>query len=463
MTAETLIIRRVRPWGGPERDLHIRDGVFIEPTPSAAHAPASNDPASAAPDSDAPVREIDGRGLLALPGLVNVHAHIDKSWWGKPWQSYAGESTTAGRIAHERARRDELGIPGRAVTDATVRELIRWGTTALRTHVDVDLGIGLRGIEVVRESLAELAPRMRYSIVAFPQDGVLRRPGVDRLLRQAAAAGVEHIGGLDPAGIDRDPAGQLDILFDIAAEHGCGIDIHVHDGGELGIFQMELILQRIKATGLTGTGGAGNVNLAHGFAISDISGSRQADLLAHMAELGVTFTTVAPVGLSPLPMKAMRAAGVAVGLGTDGFRDLWGPYGSGDLMAIAAQHARMTGQRYDEELAFTVRQATSAALAFVGAAQPLPTGESSWELAEQLEQYRAVDFAPGTAADLILLRAENPMDALVRMPRRELVVIGGDILAQAGEVLTGPNEPPVPGIGEPFPTPNTANTEHTPG
>lgn len=441
-----VIITNVRPWGTRATDLHIRGGVFALPDNF------SHDDAATAPTV------IDGGGMLALPGLSNVHAHIDKSWWGKPWQSYGGQATTAGRIAHERACRDELGIPSRPVTDATLRELIRWGTTALRTHVDVDLGLGLRGIEVVRESIAELAPHMRYQIVAFPQDGVLRRPGVDKLLERAAAQGVEHIGGLDPAGIDRDPAGQLNILFDIAARHGCGIDIHLHDSAELGIFEMELIIEHIRATGLTGQDGAGNVNLAHGFAIADITGTRQADLLAELGELGVTFTTVAPAGLPPLPAKAMRNAGVHLGLGTDGFRDLWGPYGTGDLLAIAATHARMTGHRFDEELTHVLRQATSAGLRFVGESDNMPDGEASWELSEQLENYRATDFAPGRQADLILVCAENPMDALVRFPRRELVMVGGEILAQAGQVLVGPDEPPVPGIGHPLADPSAGGT-----
>ncbi|MBB3022824.1 hypothetical protein FHX50_001072 [Helcobacillus massiliensis] len=60
---------------------------------------------------------------------------------------------------------------------------------------------------------------------------MLRRPGVDRLLDEAASAGVAHIGGLDPCLIDRDPVGQLDLLFGIAQRHGCGLDIYLHDSG----------------------------------------------------------------------------------------------------------------------------------------------------------------------------------------------------------------------------------------
>lgn len=80
-------------------------------------------------------------------------------------------------------------------------ELVRHGTTAIRTHVDVDPGLGLRGIEVVREAVADYGDALTVEVVAFPQDGVLRRPGVLELLADAARAGADHLGGLDPATI----------------------------------------------------------------------------------------------------------------------------------------------------------------------------------------------------------------------------------------------------------------------
>ena len=403
------VLRDVRPWGGERVDLHVADGRIAAVTP--------HDPAVAAP-SGTPVGSptgdangvVDGRGLLALPGLVNAHAHVDKSWWGKPWVSYGGEATTQGRIAHERTHRDELGIPGVDVTLAVLRELVRHGTTAIRTHVDVDLGLGLRGIEVVREALAALGGAVHAEVVAFPQDGVLRRPGVLDLLDAAAAAGAEHIGGLDPASIDRDPVGQLDGLFAIAERRAVGIDVHLHDGGDLGAFQVELMIDRTLRAGLHG-----RVNVAHGFAVGDVPASRQADLVAAMGEAGITMTTVAPIGAAPLPVHALRAAGVAVGLGTDGIRDLWSPYGTGDLLALTTQLARLSRFRHDEELVTAARIASSDAARFVG---------------------RDVhDLVVGAPADVVLVDAENVPDAVVRAPRRALVVAGGRVVARDGDVL----------------------------
>ncbi|GEK80349.1 cytosine deaminase [Agrococcus baldri] len=377
-------IANVRPWGGPAVDIAF-DGDRI-----ASVAPAAG---RVGPDV------LDGRGLLALPTIVNAHAHIDKSWLGLPWQRYGGEPGTEGRIRHERARRDELGIPSVERTAAVLDAHVRHGTTALRTHVDVDLGVGLRGIEAVREAVAAYEGAVEATIVAFPQDGVLRRPGVLELLEQAAAAGADHVGGLDPASIDRDPVGQLDGLFAVAERHDVGIDIHLHDPAELGAFQLELIVERTERLGLSG-----RVNIAHGFAIAQLPQPRRRDLLQTMGELGISCTSVAPLRLPQLPLAELDAAGVRLGLGTDGIRDLWSPYGDGDTLAIARQFARASSIVHDEELLRVVEIATRDAAGFVGR--------------------ETHDLVPGARADAVLLDAEHAMDALVRTPPR-LAVVGG--------------------------------------
>ncbi|MGO2021523.1 MAG: cytosine deaminase, partial [Brachybacterium tyrofermentans] len=120
------ILRSIRPWGHDPADLLIDGDTVAAVLPPGGEAPEG-------------AEVIDGRGMLALPGLINAHAHVDKSWWGRPWVSYGGEPTTQGRIAHERAERDALGIPGPDVTERVLREFLRHGTTAARSHVDVDL------------------------------------------------------------------------------------------------------------------------------------------------------------------------------------------------------------------------------------------------------------------------------------------------------------------------------------
>ncbi|SFS17759.1 cytosine deaminase [Microbacterium sp. cf046] len=381
------LLQNVRPWGGVACDIAIADGTITAITPPAG------------PQEGA----VDGRGLLALPGLINAHAHVDKSWWGLPWQSYGGEGGIEGRIAYERSRRRELGFPSVQTTAAVLGEFVRHGTTAIRTHVDIDTDIGLEGIASVREAATAYDGAIEVKIVAFPQDGVLRRPGVLDMLADAARAGADHIGGLDPASIDRDPVGQLDAIFSLAAEHGVGIDIHLHDPAELGAFQFDLIIDRTRDLGLTG-----RVNVAHGFALAQVDPARRRDLLTAMHELDITLTTVAPLRLPQLPLRELDGAEVGFAFGTDGIRDLWSPYGTGDVLSIAWQYARASSIVRDEDLTRVVELATRSAGRFVGRS--------------------GHDLSVGARADIVLIDAENVMDALVRTPPRDLVIGGGRVL-----------------------------------
>ena len=111
----------------------------------------------------------------------------------------------------------------------------------------------------------------------------------------------------------------------------------------------------------------------------------------------------------------MRDRGIATGLGTDGIRDLWSPFGDGDLLRIALGYARLHGLRTDEELTYAVQLATTNGASYV-----------------HRERH---DLVAGARADLVLLDAENVPDALVRVPPRKLVIAGGRVVARDGEVL----------------------------
>lgn len=396
MTESSWILRNVRPFGDDTVDITVTGDIIttVEPTGT---------------EPTLRTEVVNGAGLLALPGFINTHAHIDKSWWGQPWEPYGGVASTQGRIEQERLRRDDLAIPSVGGIERVLREFLRHGTTAARSHIDVDLGVGLRGIEDALTAVDRLGGAIEVEIVAFPQDGVIRRPGVARLLAEAASMGVANIGGLDPAGIDRNPIAQLDALFDIVDRTGVGVDIHLHDGGELGLFQYELIIDRVLALDAKGL-----VNISHGMAIGEISVQAQESLIPRLAEAGISWTTCAPVRTQPLPWRQMLDAGVAIGLGTDGIRDIWSPFGDGDILSVALAFAQWQGLRTDEDLTRAVSLATTEAADFV-----------------HRDQH---DLAVGSRADIVLIDAENVSDALTRRARRETVIAGGRIVVEGGQV-----------------------------
>jgi cytosine deaminase len=389
----SLLIRNVRPLGASPLDVLVRDGRIAE-TGAALSAPA-----------DAAVEE--GGGALLLPGLVEGHTHLDKTLWGMDWYRNEVGANLIDKIENERAFRHASGHDAAAQSLVLAKAFLALGTTRLRTHVDVDTQAGLRHLEGTLRTRQTLREVQQIQIVAFPQSGLLGRPGTAELLGQALARGADVLGGLDPCAIDGDPVRSLDVLFGIADRHQRPLDIHLHEPGAMGAFSLELILQRTEALGMQG-----KVAVSHGFCLGDL-GERERDaLLARMARLGVVLVTSAPPSRSVPPLMACRKAGVTVLGGNDGIRDTWSPYGNPDML----ERAMLIGMRYnlrrDDELDVALDTVTQAGARGCG--------------------FETYGLEAGCRADLVLVDAQTPAQAMVARPVRRLVVAGGRIVARNG-------------------------------
>ena len=384
-----LLLRDVRPMGGPTTDVLVLDGRI------ASLGVGVQPPHEALPS-------IACGGDLLLPGLVDAHAHLDKTLWGLPFRPHTGGPRLAALIGNERRHRRELP-PVAERASSLLRTYVANGTTHARSHVDVDPEAGLASIEGVLGAREHFRDQIDVEIVAFPQSGMLVEPGTRDLLQAAIQAGAEVVGGLDPAGYDGDPVSHLDAIFGIAAHHGCKVDIHLHDQGELGAWEVRLIVDRTRALGL-----AGLVTISHAFCIATLAPSALDVLVRGLVEQRIALTTVAPGAREPLPLRRLRDAGVVVGLGQDGIRDLWSPYGSGDMLERSMLLAWRAGYRADEELGLAVDAAT------VGGAQVLG-----------LERY---GLEVGCWADLALVPVSTLAEAVVAHPPRSLVVKRGVVV-----------------------------------
>lgn len=353
---------------------------------------------------------VDGAGLLLLPGLVDAHCHVDKTLWGGPWEAHSAGPRLVDRIANERVRRTELGLPAVENIEALLRHMVSVGTTRIRTHTDVDPGAGLAGIEAVARAAKAVDGLIDVEQVAFPQDGVIRRPGTLELLEAALDAGATTLGGLDPAGVDGDPVAQVDALFELAARRGAGIDMHLHDTGTLGAWEIELVARRTVEHGLQG-----RVALSHADAMGTVSPEHRQRLAETLAEAGVALVTAAVYDV-PVPSPvAMRQAGVVLAAGSDGIRDLWGPYGNGDMLQRAMHVAYRNGLRRDDDIALALACATTNAARVLG-----------------LDAYGIEVGAPG---DLVLVRARTVAEAVVSFPVREVVIKAGRVVAREGRLV----------------------------
>jgi cytosine/creatinine deaminase len=221
---------------------------------------------------------------------------------------------------------------------------------------------------------------------------------------------VETVGGIDPAGFDRDPVRHLDIVFGLAAQYGAGIDLHLHDLGSLGAWELELIAERTRDAGL-----AGRVTVSHAYGLSQVDPAYQDRIIDQLAQAGVTILTAAVYSFPVPPIKRLRAAGVNVACGHDGIRDLWGPYGSGDMLERAMHVAYRSTFRRDEDIELALDAATYGGARTLG-----------------LDGYGLTVGAP---ADLVVVDARTPAEAVVAHPPRELVLKRGVVVARDGALV----------------------------
>ena len=275
----------------------------------------------------------------------------------------------------------------------------------------------MEGVLAAKEAHGE---RADVQVVAFPRSGILRDRGTADLLDAAVRAGADLVGGLDPCAFDRDPVGHLDVVFDIAQRHGVGVDIHLHETGEVGAFTIELIAERTSALGMQGL-----VTISHAFALGTVNAARQAALIELLAKEDIALTTVAPGNAEPLPLDALRAGGVRVGLGQDGIRDYWSPYGNGDVLERAWQLAFRNGFRRDELVELCVDVASRGGRAIVGATRWSPSA---------IADDAVTGLAHGAAADLVVVAADTVTAAVMDHPRRTLVIRDGEVIARDGQL-----------------------------
>jgi cytosine deaminase len=395
---ELTIFRNAKLADGSLAYLHVVDGRF------SAIMPASAPAAGAAPSAGT-----DLGGQLVLPGFVEGHIHLDTSFYGDAWRPHI--PCTNGFDVRERvafqARNLAAAAPMAERAQNQLELCIGHGSLAMRSHVMVDGSVGLKHLEVILAVREKYRERIDIQLVAFPQSGILSSPGTPELLDEALKLGCDLVGGLDPASFDRDASAHLDVVFGLAEKHGVGVDIHLHDGGMLGLFQIEEIAARTKALGM-----AGKVAVSHAYALGDIPVDALARAGEMLASAGVAIMTNAPGNHAFPPVAALRKAGVTVFSGSDNIRDSWWPYGDGDMLNRANMIGYRSGFYEDWEL-----EAAYDVVSHAGA-RALGLG---------LEGY---GIEVGASADFVAMHAEHVPEAVVAVPKERTVYRAGRVVAQ---------------------------------
>lgn len=274
---------------------------------------------------------IDAKKQLLLPSLREMHIHIDKTYFGDDWQApIPAKDGIYTRLEEETTLLPEQLDTAEQRAHTMVQHYIRNGHTHIRTHVNVDPQIKTKHVQLAKRVLQAYEDKITYEIVAFPQHGLLRN-GTEFLttLEEALKLGVTHIGGVDPASLDRNIGEVLTTTFALAKKYNVGIDMHLHDRDTLGAFELHRILDYIEQNEFTQP-----VTISHAFALAGLSDVELNELMQRMAKNNVDVTTTVVISDEnvTLPVKKLYDNGVAVSFGHDSLIDHWSPFGTGDTV-----------------------------------------------------------------------------------------------------------------------------------
>jgi cytosine deaminase len=422
-----LIIENVVPWGSqPACSVAIRDGLVVALDPPSADVSAA--------------RRLDGAGGMLLPGLVNIHTHLDKAYLAERIVNISGTLTEArSRMREAKAAFTVADVRARA--DRAIRQGLRCGVTAIRTHVDVDPVVGLRGVEALLELRTAWQGAVDLQIVAFPQEGLALEPRTEELLREALRLGADVVGG--HLSIARDPEtlrAETDAVFRLAAEFDRDIDVHA----DIDIDRDYVRDVSTHADGLRYPDGLGVVYLAEKTIADGFQGRVSAahlsaldtippDLRANVVDL-LRRANIAAVALPASnlythgredPTGARRGVtrlldlqrgGVRVAVGTDNIRDPFLPFGNADLVQNAIVAALACHLVRTEDFIDMLRFHTTAPAKIMGLAD--------------------YGLAEGCAADLLVLHARS-LDAMLDGERApHWVVKRGRVVAESAFIAS---------------------------
>jgi cytosine deaminase len=361
-------------------------------------------------------QDINLRGRLVTPGLVDAHQHLDKSRTRCEVPNPAG--TLMGAIAafrdyaeHRMAHEEII-----ARAERTMEACLARGTVVIRSHANVDSVLRTRSVEALIDLRERWHKRLRLQVVALLSGTAARNLAAARAWMQAAlAAGADGVGGT-PALAD-DPSAFLDLLFEVAEHAGRCLDVHLDEHLDAGRHHFAQLIERTR-----GLGFQGRVVASHCSVLSALPLGEAQRIMAGLADAGIGVITLPAANLflqgrdanqhPPRGLTRVRellAASVPVACASDDIQDPFVPTGSGDMLEIA-RRTILAGQLGGEALAQAYAMATTIP------AQLLGLGE-------------AYGLHEGAHADLMITPAEDAEDLVASGPLDRAVFVGGQLVA----------------------------------
>lgn len=345
----------------------------------------------------------DAQGRLACAGLIETHIHLDKS---RLIDQLPPESTRRiAPMAQVKAIKHELTVEDvRRRAARTLEDCILNGATRMRTQVELDPAIGMRGFEGVRSAAAEYQWAIDVEICVFAQDGLTNYPGVDELLVEGLKRGAKAIGGAPR--YDPDHEGQIRRIFELAREFDAEIDIHldVGDGPEPLDIPLVCELTRQYRRG-------GRVTVGHMAKLAALPPAELAELARRIADAGVAVTVLPLTDLYLMGRERdhdvrrgvadanfLTEHGVNCSLSTNNVLNPATPYGDCSLIRMANLQANLLQVAQAEQLRDIFAMLT--------------------ERSARLLNLKDYGLAAGNPADIVIIDAASPEQAIaeIRQP-----------------------------------------------
>ena len=367
---------------------------------------------------------IDADGQLISPPFVDPHFHMDATLsLGRPRMNFSGT------LLEGIALWGELK-PLQSVEEIIERALrycdlaISMGIGAIRSHVDT-CDDDLKGVQALLEVRERVKDYLDLQLVAFPQDGALRDPAAMANTIRALDMGVDVVGGIPH--FERtmaDGAESVRALCKLAAERGLMVDMHCDESDDPMSRHIETLVHETQRLGLQGRVAGSHLTSMHSMDNYYVS-----KLIPLMVEAGVHAIPNPLINImiqgkhdsypkrrGMTRVRELRDAGITLGFGSDCVMDPWYSLGRADMLDVAFMGLHVGQLCSRDDMAWCFDAVTRGPARIMG-----------------LEGY---GIAPGRAANMVLLQARDPVEALRLRATRLAVIRAGRVIARAAPAVT---------------------------
>src|SRR6267378_2394007 len=400
-----ILVKNVALWGTEGLcDLGIANGHFVSIGQNAVTPNAG--------------LTLDAEGRMAVPGFVEPHIHLDKALISERAPvNISGTLTEAIEILWNIKRNytvDEIAdrasrVLGRALESGIFR---------LRTHVDVDPIGGTRPAEGLIRARERFRDLIDIQIVAFPQEGIVKSPGTEALMRRVMQRGVDVVGMPFNEASPQDSRRHIEIVFEIAKEFDADIDMHVDETDDPAARTLEVLAELTIANGWQG-----RVTAGHTCALASYPRNYADHVIGRLHAANVNMIANPATNLmlqgrlddypkrrGVTQVKELLAAGVNVACGQDCVHDTFYPFGQNDPLEIAFLLCHASQMSQPGEILTVMDMVTN-------------NGARAMRVPD-------FDVAVGAVADLVVLDARDPREAFATRSPRRWVIRKGRLIAE---------------------------------